>query len=329
MKEPTFTTDAETGDLIEAAWRTARSHFDHTVTMHVPGMFVVNGRRGKYRAVSITGPNCDLGCDHCKASLLRTMPRAENPRDLVRFGIEAAERADHGILVTGGCDGQGRLPWREFIPAIAELKSSTGLKITAHTGILEDGLAVSLKAAGVDQALVDVIGDDDTARKVYHLEDGTAGIRRTLDSLAAADLEIVPHIVFGINYGTEKGEMEALGLLGRYPLRKYVVVVLMPTRGTPMADVTPPRAGRVARFISLARLQYPELYACLGCARPRGRYGRELDTLAVRAGVNAVALPSDQAVAEAGRLGLEVVWRETCCSLGPDLTEDNITHETL
>lgn len=310
--------DQETRELIEEARRTAHAHHGRTVMMHVPGMFVVDGRRGKYRAVSITGPNCELDCDHCKGSLLRTMPHAETPRELVKFGIAASERCDHGILITGGCDGRGKLPWREFIPAIAELKSLTGLTITVHTGILEDGTAQALKAAGVDQALVDVIGDDDTAREIYHLQEGTAGIRRTLDSLAAAELEIVPHIVFGINYGREKGEMEALALLGRYVLKKYVVVVLMPKRGTPMADITPPRPGRVARFISLARLRYPELYACLGCARPRGRYGRELDTLAVRAGVNAVALPSDLAVAEVERIGSRVIWQETCCSLGPD-----------
>jgi uncharacterized radical SAM superfamily protein len=104
-------------------------------------------------------------------------------------------------------------------------------------------------------------------------------------------------------------------MLRDYPLKKYVVVVLMPTKGTPMAGVKPPAPERVAAFIAQARRELPALAASLGCARPRGRYRRILEVLAIRAGINALAVPSDEALAEAKRLGLKVVYRETCCSL--------------
>lgn len=276
---------------------------------------MVDGRRGRYRAISITASRCELDCEHCKGQLLRTMPHAPDPETLFRLGCEAQSRGDHGMLVTGGCDAAGRLPWKQFIPAIARLKSTTGLTITVHAGQTDRETARALKDAGVDQALVDVMGDDTTVREVYHLAEGTAVIRRTLDALAEAGLEIVPHILFGIHYGTEKGEKAALEILKEYRLGNYVVVVIMPFRGTPMAQVQPPPPETVAAFVALARLTLPQVRASLGCARPRGRYRRELDLLAIKAGINSLALPSEPALEEARTRGLEIVYRETCCSL--------------
>jgi uncharacterized radical SAM superfamily protein len=279
-------------------------------------MFVQNGRRGLYRAVSITGDKCDLDCDHCRGSLLKTMPQARTPEALIRFGIAAEARGDLGMLVTGGCDGQGRLPWEDFLPAVRDLKDRTNLTITVHSGQVDRKTAVGLKEAGVDQALLDVIGDEATAKEVYHLPGGTADIVGTMESLSEAGLEIIPHILFGLNYGLEKGERHALRIIERFPVKKYIVVVLMPAGSTPMAHVRPPETRRVALFLARARLELPRLKAHLGCARPRGLYRRELDLLAIQAGVNSMALASDGALELARERGLEIVHRETCCSLG-------------
>jgi uncharacterized radical SAM superfamily protein len=301
--------------LLDRAWQISRENHGSILSAHIPGMFVVNGRRGRFRAVSITGTRCDLACEHCKGYLLKTMPHTETPEGLVRFGLEASDRNDHGILVTGGCDSEGKLPWPIFLPAIRKLKDKTSLKITVHAGQVDLETARELKDAGVDQALVDVIGDDATARDVYHLHDGTKTILRTLDALAAVDLEIVPHMLFGLHYGMERGEATALDMLNNYPLNQYVVVVIMPAKETPMANVQPPSPERVALFLAKARFELPKVRASLGCARPRGLYRRELDVLAVRAGINALALPSDRSIREAEERGLTIHYRESCCSL--------------
>ncbi|MBI4963431.1 MAG: radical SAM protein [Desulfomonile tiedjei] len=302
--------------LSERAWLESRNRHGNRLSVHVPGMFVVNGRRGKYRAVSITGNRCELDCEHCKGTLLKTMPHAEDSRSLLRLGLEAAARGDFGLLVTGGCDEQGRLPWKGFLQAIRLLKARTDLTITVHSGQVDSETAAALKESGVDQALVDVIGDDATAREVYHLAGGVRSIQETLDALAAAELEIVPHVLYGLYYGKERGEQAALEILKQYPLNKYVVVVVVPKKGTPMSDISVPSPSRVAAFLAEARLKLPNLKASLGCARPRGHYGRALDVLAVKAGVNSLALPSDRALEEAQVRGLDVVYKETCCSLG-------------
>lgn len=306
----------ELEELLPHAWKLSRSIHGNRLTVHVPGMFVVNGRRGRFRAVSVTGDRCELDCEHCKGTLLRTMARAPDPSSLIRFGHEAASRGDEGMLITGGCDQNGRLPWKDFLPSIRRLKEQTDLKITVHAGQVDVETALDLKEAGVDQALVDVIGDDSTARNVYHLPGGTATIRETLAALTQAELEIVPHILFGIHFGRIMGEWAALQILKDYPLKKYVIVVLMPAHGTPMEAVQPPPPRDVASFICHARIELPGVQASLGCARPRGLYRRELDVLAVRAGVNSLALPSDRALAEAQSRGLEVIQRDACCSLG-------------
>ncbi len=308
--------DDELTALLEKAWEMSRGLHGNRLSVHIPGMFVVNGKRGGYRAISITGDKCDLNCEHCKGKLLHSMGHAIDPEQLLRQAEAAVARGDRGMLVSGGSDSFGRLPWKEFIPAIAEIKARTNLKVTVHAGQIDSKTARALKQAGVDQALVDVIGDEETAREIYHLPEGTASIRRTLDSLASADLEIVPHILFGLYYGREKGERAALEMLNEYPIRKYAVVVIMPFSGTPMEGTEPPPVLDVASFIAEARLELPKLAASLGCARPRGRYRRELDVLAIRAGINSLALPSNAALEEARSRGLEVVFEETCCSLG-------------
>ncbi len=305
----------ELSSILNLAWTESRARHGSRLTAYLPGMFVVDGHRGKYRAVSITGDKCDLDCGHCKGTLLRSMEHALSPDDLKRQGQAAVARGDQGILVTGGCDRQGRLPWEQFIPAIRELKEETDLKITVHTGQIDFRTAHDLKNAGVDQALVDVIGDEGTARDVCHLSNGIESISRTLDSLAQADLEIVPHIIFGMYYGKQRGEMAALKMLREYPLNKYVVVVIVPTRGTEMAVIQPPPPEEVALFIAKARLEMPNPLASLGCARPRGVYRKSLDVLAVRAGINSIALPSHEALEEAQQKGLSIVYEETCCSL--------------
>ena len=285
------------------------------VEFFLPGMFLFHGETGLYPAVSLTGQNCALNCEHCRGVLLKTMIPALDPDALVKTAKDLATRGRLGMLISGGSDLNGRLPWDRFYDAIKRIVDETGLIITVHAGYLGPAEARKLKAAGVSQALVDVIGDHDTARNVYHLQRGTDPIWETLDALAEAGLEAVPHLVAGLDFGRLKGEPQALDRLATYRPKHLVIVVLSPKNGTPMKDVIPPAPEEVAEVFILARELMPQALHHLGCARPRGKYGRRLDVLALQAGVNAVALPSDDALAEAERLGLETRLIKTCCSL--------------
>ncbi|MHB8203534.1 MAG: radical SAM protein [Desulfomonilaceae bacterium] len=305
----------ETEPLFTEAWRISRSIFGNDLIIYQPGMFVINGQRGSYHTVSITGTRCDLACDHCGGQLLKNMSPAVSPEDLVNFALKAAARGDKGILLSGGCDEYGSLPWSNFVKAIEEIKQKTNLIITVHTGQVDFATALALRDAGVDQALIDVIGDDSTAREVFHLEKGTTTVIKSMDALFQTGLEVVPHILYGIHYGRERGEHKALEIISKYPLGKYVIVVFTPMKNTKMADIKPPDPKSVATFIAEARLKIPKAKSSLGCARPGGKYRKELDLLAISAGVNSLAVGYDYVSEEARKLGLNIIHKYTCCSL--------------
>ena len=302
-------------DQFTESWNLSRSNHGSTLTVYSPGMFVYNGIRGKYQAVSITTRNCSLSCEHCKGVLLQSMPELDSPDALLKFALDAWKRGDIGILLTGGCDENGFSPWKRFTSAILEIKKRTGLKVSIHPGQVDKRTALDLKAAGVDQALVDVIGSDKTARDVYHLKGGVDSVVRTMDALTHAEIEIAPHVIMGLHYGEILGEYQALEIIKSYHIKKYVVVVLNPLKQTPMENVVPPPPDEVGRFLVKARREMPQALASLGCARPRGKYRLAVDIIAVKAGVNSIALASDKAVELAQNMGLEVKYESSCCSV--------------
>jgi len=63
----------------------------------------------------------------------------------------------------------------------------------------------------------------------------------------------------------------------------------------------------------------PQVRMSLGCARTRG--DEQMELLALDAGVNRMALPSDAVIERAGELGLKVRHQRTCCSVGADLSK--------
>lgn len=306
----------ELNELIGEARRLAHQARPPGLTIFLPGMFEAYGRRGRYPAVSITGLACGRACQHCGGRLLIPMHPATTPTELLALGRRLAASGQLGMLLSGGGDGQGRLPWRDMLPAIAELSASTDLVLTAHVGRIDAALARELKAAGISQALIDVVGDPATAQEILRLPDGLAGQEETLAACAAAGLEVVPHIILGLHGGQPRGEAQALEIVAGLNPSRVVLVVFMPLKRTALAGAAPLPLEDAARFIAQARLRLPRSRHHLGCARPRGRYRHQLDALAVRAGINALAIPSDGALEAARELGIPVSFQDTCCSLG-------------
>ena len=304
-----------TGQLLARARTLSWERFGKRVAFYVPGMFIVDGVRGRYPAISITGTSCGLGCDHCSGEILNSMPAAPSPGELVDVCLRLRDAGAEGFLITGGSDARGRLPWNRFLDALAEVKRRTALHVSVHAGMVDGRTAAALKRAGVDQANLDIVGAEETWREVIHLEDGAALLDRSLDALAGAGLEMVPHVVMGIHAGRIVGERRALEIVQRYPPKLLVWVVLMPLPHTPMAGAAPPALEEAARLLAESRLLLRDTELALGCARPRGEYGRALERIAIEAGVNRVALYSEESVDYARSLGLEVGFLQTCCSL--------------
>ena len=301
-------------ELLDKSRRVSWGIHGKGVQFFIPGHMVYLGEKGKYPSISLTGTSCALKCDHCYRRILEGMIPAVEPHTLKDVCKRLDEEGNVGILLSGGSDRQGALPWQRFLDPIQWIKQHTRLKITIHTGLVDRDTALALKDAGVDELLMDVVGSEETMARVYHLPDGLKAMESSLDALAATELPLIPHIVVGLHYGQIKGEMHALDMVAAHPISTLVIVVLQPIRQTPMEGTRPPEPEVVARFIAAARLRIPDAQIALSCARPPGRHRVETDLMALEAGVNRIAMPAEEVVEKAREMGLHAEFHHTCCS---------------
>ncbi len=303
----------EINEIFDKSKKISYKNFGRNISFYHPGMFRYNGSWGKYPAISITGSNCDLQCDHCKGKILETMIPAKNSDDLYQICLDLEKKGNHGCLISGGSFKDGSLPWDDYISGIKKIKEDTNLFVSVHCGILDKGTAKKLKDANIDQALIDVIGDDETLKKVYHCDFGIEKIKQTIDSLDREGIPFVPHIVVGLNYGNVIGEYKAIDIIKNYSPLLVTIVSLMSLKGTPMEDIVSPDPLDIAKIIAKVKITMPDVPVSLGCARDRSNIDIEL--YALDAGVNRLALPSDEAIKKAKDLKLNISWQKSCCSI--------------
>jgi uncharacterized radical SAM superfamily protein len=267
-----------------------------------------------FPSISVTGSSCALKCKHCGGKVLNTMIPATTPRELVNLCKELRRKGALGCLISGGCLPDGSVPLDRFVDAIAKVKRDTELKIVVHTGVIKLSTARRLREAGVDAALIDIIGSDETIREIYQLNVKVEDYDRSLRVLHKSGIPLVPHALVGLYYGKLKGEFQALKMISQYEPSAVIIIALMPIHGTPMENVNPPTPEDIVRVVATARLMLPHTPIVLGCMRPKGSHRAKTDMLAVRAGVNAIAFPSEKAIRLAEALGLEVAFSSLCCS---------------
>lgn len=266
-------------------------------------------------SISVTGTSCSLGCDHCDGHLLKGMKPALTPEALVKRCQELRGRGAEGVLISGGSDSKGHVPLDRFGEAIKTVKTELGLKVVVHTGLVTEKTAQLLKEAGIDAAMLDIIGNEQVARSVYHIEDGPSRMNASLSVLRESGIPTVPHILVGINYGKIGGELEAMQMIAQNDPAAVVVIALNPVRRTPMESVSPPSPEAIGRVITVARHGMEKTPILLGCARPLGQHKVDSDKYAVMSGANGIAYISQEGVDFANDRGLKPVFSDICCSL--------------
>jgi hypothetical protein len=281
--------------------------------------------KNSFPAFSITAGGCALMCDHCEARILEPMIPAVKPEILdhkVRQLIETENL--QGFLLSGGSNRRNEIRYARFYPVLERLKRDfPQLRIAIHTALTDAAGAREMEAAGVDVAMLDIIGAEETIREVYHLDRPVADFEATLAALCATSMQISPHIVIGLHYGRILGEENALDILARHPTRAVVLVVIMPFYAKPGTFATPATAD-VGRIFLAARRRLPDRQVLLGCARPPGLHKRVTDAYAVMAGLDGIAFPADGAVAVAGLTGRPFHQAHACCSI--KLGENSAAH---
>jgi uncharacterized radical SAM superfamily protein len=104
-------------------------------------------------------------------------------------------------------------------------------------------------------------------------------------------------------------------MIKKYPLKALVLVILLPLTGTGMEGVSPPSVNDIGGFFETARLALPKTPILLGCARPLGSMKIEIDQMAINAGLNGIAFPSEGIVSYAGDKGLKPAFINACCGV--------------
>ncbi|MEM2227205.1 MAG: radical SAM protein [Candidatus Bathyarchaeia archaeon] len=306
--------------LFKEAYKLRKKVFSNIIYFYSPGVayFTLSFNDAlsliKFPAISITGRRCYLNCEHCKGKLLERMIPAETPRKLFKVCLKIKEANGEGCLISGGSLKNGHVPLMDFIPTIKKAKK-LGLKIVVHTGVIDESLAEALASIDVDGVMIDIIGSKETINKVYHLNRNIESFEHSLSLLESNNIPSIPHIVVGLHFGRLKGEWEALKIVARHRISALVIVALMPLEGTSMENVTPPSPIEVAKVILTARMLMPTTPLLLGCASSKGLYKARLDVLSIKAGVNGIAYPSEEAYRLASKLKLKIKLRNECCSL--------------
>jgi len=269
-----------------------------------------------FPAFSVTAAGCALMCDHCQAKILEPMIAATSPQMLeqkVRALVDT--QGLQGFLLSGGSNKRNEIRYERYYPVIERLKRDhPHLKIAIHSALLEASRARAMADAGVDTAMMDVIGAQETISEVYHLERPVADFEATLEALCATSMEVVPHIVIGLHYGRIVGEPAALDIVSRHRVHSLVLVVIMPFYAKPGTFETPHTAD-IGRIFLEARSRIPDREVLLGCARPPGMHRRVTDAYAVMAGLDGIAFPADGALGVAQAIGRPVAQEHACCSI--------------
>jgi len=267
-----------------------------------------------FPTVSVTGRGCALKCKHCGGIVLNTMHEATTSEALFEMCANLKQRGAKGCLISGGCLPNGSVPIGDFIPTIAKIKKQLKLTVFVHTGIIDFDTARDLRKAGVDAALIDVLGSDETIRDIYNLRTTVKGYADSLWALSEAGIPFVPHVIVGLHYGKLKGELNALRMISGYVPSALVVIAFMPIRKTDMENVTPPKPQDVARVMAAGRLMFPQIPVVLGCMRARDGFRSRTEILAIKAGADAIAFPTEEAVKFAESRGLKTSFSSYCCS---------------
>jgi lipoyl synthase len=308
-------------ELQSEAFRIRKAHFGNEITFSIPGTISYHdntfpSQRERFAAVSVTGTHCDLRCGHCRGKLLESMIPAEDPGTLLQVIDRLRAKGALGVLVSGGADKNGEVPLDKFIAPIKAIKAKAPeFKVICHTGLIRKETAVELKKTGVDQILIDVIGDDDTIREVYHLNKRVEDYEETLWMLKEVGHRLAPHIIIGHHYGEIRGEWRALEMVTRIGVETIVLVVLKPLHNSAGQKVRIPKPEETSRISAAARILNPRTSIRMGCIRPAHPWKGEMEKGCIDSGVNTIAYPLQGTIEYAREIGLETKSVEMCCSL--------------
>lgn len=172
-------------ELLVEAWAIRQTHFPPVLKLAAPGVkrYEVEGFRNnpdRFAAIGLTGRACALRCEHCRGQLLESMYPAPTPQTLPDLADELMTRGCQEVLLSGGPDRSASCA-PERSPGGHRRSHPPWPQGHCSHRFVDKATAQALKAADADQVLVDVIGDEEAIRQVYHLDKKPGDYAATLD----------------------------------------------------------------------------------------------------------------------------------------------------
>lgn len=270
----------------------------------------------KFPPLSLSGARCELNCRHCSRVYLTSMRSVQTPEDLLNACRQLQREGAMGALLSGGSRRDGtilNLDSPTMIQAIRRAHAETGLIFNFHPGLVDASLAHALKGA-VDFASLD-IPSPRALRDVLGLDVAPGAYLSSYRRLQDVGIPVAPHVT--VFDGTEAQLLAPLAATQDVaPPEVIVVIVFTPTRGTPMAEVSPPSPDAVGRVISELAGLFPRSEISLGCMRPRTRdLHLAIEEAALEAGIARIELPTRRTLEIAVSRGYAIKHFDACCAL--------------
>jgi biotin synthase len=248
-----------------------------------------DGRIQKSQLLSIKTGGCPEDCGYCSQSAhFKTGLAASKLMELDKVLAEAKRAKEGGA--DRFCMGAA---WRALkdrdMPAVCAMISGVkdmGLETCVTLGMLEDGQAEKLKAAGLDYYNHNL----DSSREYYGKVTSTRTYDDRLQTLSRARNAGVSLCAGGI-LGMGESRADRVGLIHELakitPHPESVTInALVPIEGTPLGKSEPITAVELARAIAVARIVMPASWVRLSAGREN--MTEEGQALCMAAGANSI-----------------------------------------
>jgi len=287
-----------------------QKNFSNKLKIYIPNK--------KFPAISLTGNECALHCEHCNEKYLNGMKQIQTNDDLEHFLLEHDKEGGVGVLLSGGCEPDGSVPLLKFLDTVKKVKNQTNLIINTHTGLLNEATAQKLAEANVDIVSFDINMDEEIIKDIYHLDKKLDDYKNALGLLKKNNLNIVPHICIGLYYGKLHKELDSLKFIkesGINPSLIVLIALISPKDKMHIFKKLTPLD--IAKITALTRFIFPHTEISLGCMRPRAEIKIDVEKLAIQAGITRIEIPSAHTIKwlknENSDINLE--YYSACCAI--------------
>lgn len=262
-------TDEELMTVVAAAGRLRRAHFANTVKVN----YLVNLKSGL----------CPENCNYCSQALGSQAP-------ILKYSWLSTDETlrQAGAGLRGGATrvcmvSSGRGPSHRDIDRVVEMTEALkeefdGVEVCACLGLLKDGQAERLRAAGVDaynHNINTAESNHDNVVQTHTYDDRV----ETIERAKAAGLSPCSGLIAGLGESDEQ-LVEALFALKALGSDSIPVNFLMPFDGTPYENTWELSPTRCVRILAMARFVCPE--AEIRIAAGREMHLRSLQALALQ-----------------------------------------------